>query len=555
MSCNPWRWLWGLIPIAMLSWVAFYLERPKIENDLTRRGQQALDGAGLGWGAVALSGRDLVLTGKAADENEPRKALDIARRVWGVRIVDLRTDLLAKVATFSWSAAVKDKVVRLSGYVPSDEARRAVASSAQAAFPGYKIDDQTSLARGSPARTTWQSGVNFALRQLALLKRGSVELSNTDLTVAGEANDLSAYKSVRAALSKGMPSGITLAANRVSAPIVDPYLWGARITGSQLVLTGYVPSDGVRDEVYAHAKKTFPKVAIVDRLEVADGAPAGLGRAAIVTLDQIAQLKAGVGELKGQQLTLSGEAADEATADRIRRNVRLGVPDPIRTNVNVTVDRQALAAEEAKRKGEADRLAAAAEAQRKAEAGRRAAEAEAKRKAEADRLAANEARRKAEAARVAAEAEAKRKAEAGRQVAAGRSSDTDSKAARQVEADKCSKLMGEAAAAGVILFERAKADLNARSIPTLANVARIARQCPAFRIEVEGHTDSEGIPERNQPLSERRAQAVVDFLVKDGGDATRLKAIGYGAERPIAPNDTPQNMAKNRRIEFKAIAD
>jgi OOP family OmpA-OmpF porin len=75
------------------------------------------------------------------------------------------------------------------------------------------------------------------------------------------------------------------------------------------------------------------------------------------------------------------------------------------------------------------------------------------------------------------------------------------------------------------------------------------------RVEVEGHTDSEGEPERNQNLSNRRARAVVRSLAHAGVAASRLSAAGYGAERPVATNDTPEGMAKNRRIEFKVFTD
>jgi len=73
-------------------------------------------------------------------------------------------------------------------------------------------------------------------------------------------------------------------------------------------------------------------------------------------------------------------------------------------------------------------------------------------------------------------------------------------------------------------------------------------------IEIEGHTDAEGADERNQPLSERRAQSVVDFLIKAGVPTERMKAVGYGSSRPVAPNDTSANRARNRRIEFTVKA-
>jgi outer membrane protein OmpA-like peptidoglycan-associated protein len=70
-------------------------------------------------------------------------------------------------------------------------------------------------------------------------------------------------------------------------------------------------------------------------------------------------------------------------------------------------------------------------------------------------------------------------------------------------------------------------------------------------IEVSGHTDSQGAPQRNKALSERRAKAVVDYLVKKNGiDPAKITGVGYGEERPIASNDTPEGMAQNRRIEM-----
>ena len=85
---------------------------------------------------------------------------------------------------------------------------------------------------------------------------------------------------------------------------------------------------------------------------------------------------------------------------------------------------------------------------------------------------------------------------------------------------------------------------------TLRELAEIAKECPAFRIEIEGHTDSEGTDERNQRLSDRRAKAVADFLTRAGVEASRLSTVGYGASRPIADNDTEDGRARNRRIEF-----
>ncbi len=83
-------------------------------------------------------------------------------------------------------------------------------------------------------------------------------------------------------------------------------------------------------------------------------------------------------------------------------------------------------------------------------------------------------------------------------------------------------------------------------------VARLKGE-PDMRVEVAGHTDSVGSDAYNQKLSERRAQAVVDYLVSTGVDPKRLKAVGYGKTKPIASNATEAGRAENRRVELQVF--
>ena len=103
---------------------------------------------------------------------------------------------------------------------------------------------------------------------------------------------------------------------------------------------------------------------------------------------------------------------------------------------------------------------------------------------------------------------------------------------------------------GAIYFRPASARLDARSRPLLTEVEGVVGKCPTLKVEVSGYTDSDGSPEANKLLSERRAQAVADALIVDGVPRNQISAAGYGEERPVAANDTPKNKALNRRIEF-----
>jgi len=84
----------------------------------------------------------------------------------------------------------------------------------------------------------------------------------------------------------------------------------------------------------------------------------------------------------------------------------------------------------------------------------------------------------------------------------------------------------------------------------LDEVVQILNDNPSVVLEVEGHTDSIGTNAYNQKLSERRASAVKNYLVKKGIGSDRLSAVGYGEERPIADNATKEGRAKNRRVEL-----
>jgi len=74
---------------------------------------------------------------------------------------------------------------------------------------------------------------------------------------------------------------------------------------------------------------------------------------------------------------------------------------------------------------------------------------------------------------------------------------------------------------------------------------------PSLKIEISGHTDNVGKESFNELLSQRRADAVVEYLVMKGIDKIRLTAKGYGKLDPVQSNDTEKGRASNRRTEFK----
>jgi outer membrane protein OmpA-like peptidoglycan-associated protein len=98
-----------------------------------------------------------------------------------------------------------------------------------------------------------------------------------------------------------------------------------------------------------------------------------------------------------------------------------------------------------------------------------------------------------------------------------------------------------------------RAELTPASRPILDQAAQRLIQCGSERLQVEGHTDSIGSDEYNQDLSDRRARTVRDYLISRGVDARRISAVGFGESKPVAPNDTPENRALNRRVEVRFL--
>jgi outer membrane protein OmpA-like peptidoglycan-associated protein len=104
-----------------------------------------------------------------------------------------------------------------------------------------------------------------------------------------------------------------------------------------------------------------------------------------------------------------------------------------------------------------------------------------------------------------------------------------------------------------IKFDVNKAVIRPESMGTISYVVKMMNDNPGLNFSVEGHTDNDGDEARNQTLSEARAKAIREKMIEMGIDASRLTAKGWGESKTIAPNDTPENKALNRRVEFVKI--
>ena len=224
------------------------------------------------------------------------------------------------------------------------------------------------------------------------------------------------------------------------------------------------------------------------------------------------------------------------------------------------------AAAEAKAQAEAKAAADAAEAKRQADteaadAKRKADEAAADAKRQADEAAADAKRQADEAA-----ADAKRQADAelgaqqaanAQQQAALEQSEREKQLLRQRLLEQFNRVLpttdtpaGLVVNMADVLFATGKSDLRAPAREALAKLSGIVLNYPTLQLTIEGHTDSVGSAEYNQALSEKRADAVRDYLVSQGVEASKLSAQGLGKYHPVADNSTPTGRQKNRRVEI-----
>ena len=574
MKCNWLRWLWGIIPVAILSWVAIQAERPRIEQALTEAAGAQMVRSGASWAQVTFQGRDAVLSGKAWDEADTEAALDLLRKQHGVRVVDNKAALVEKPETYVWSASRRQQRIRLSGFVPTAAMRRDILGVAKATFPGFEVVDRMALARGVPPADAWLGGISFGLTQLAGMRRGEVRLDNLTLSIVGEADDHAALRAIRQA-ANNPPKDIKINLNQLGGPAISPYVWTAQVADGKFDLAGYFPDETMQEQLVAAAKTVARDGAVADQMQRGSGAPADWSRATQAAVRALAKLESGAAELRDATLLVSGVSADEAGAEAARSLLRSDVPASIKLTEQIRLrEPRKPAVEESPRPSEPAKPLAKAEVPAEAPAKPEAvATAETPAKVEAPAKAETPAKVEAPArSETPAKSETPPRPETPAKAEVPAKSETPVQPEPKVEAPSapksaepatplvetkaqivargCQATLTEVIQSGHILFESASAELDNASATTLAKVAAAIKSCPDVIVQIEGHTDDEGTQRNNQTLSLQRARSVLDYLVKAGVNAEQLEPIGFGKTRPMVANKSDEARAKNRRIEF-----
>ncbi len=413
-----------------------------------------------------------------------------------------------------------------------------------------------------------------------LLDKSRVAVSGRDVTLAADAFSEEGRRSAVAAI-EAVP-GVRLVNDETRLlPEAKPFVWSAERDVVRVTLTGSSPLPASKGKLLEAARASLGGVEVVDQTNLARGAPPRFDDAAALLLDQVAKLKDGKITISDTKVSLTGMARDlggrEAIAAALRNlpegfsvaSNEIEAPpyifqaykDPVALTLTLTgyvpdnnVHTAIVAA--AGRKFFDEKVVDNLKASLGAPAGFAGAVVPAL----------GALSRLSTGTLVVTDREVKLSGDALYDAAPGQlrgnlvkdfpqswqlKADISVKpAAAPVDASVCQQLFSELLAKGTIRFESGRSSLDLDSAGLLDHLTEIALRCPATNVEVAGHTDTDGDSAGNQALSEKRAQAVVDYLVKAGLPAGRFTAIGYGSAQPAAANDTDEGKARNRRIEF-----
>ena len=412
-----------------------------------------------------------------------------------------------------------------------------------------------------------------------VLDKTRVAVEGRDVTLAADAFSEDGRRGA-VALVEAVP-GVRLVNDETRlVPEAKPFVWSAERDVVRVTLGGSAPLPATKGRMLEVARASLGGVEVVDQMSLARGAPPRFDNAAQLLIEQIAKLKDGKITISDSNVTLSGMARDlggrEAIAAALKNlpegfkvandikappYVFQAYKDPVAVTLTLSgyvPDNNAHAAlvAAAGRKFFNEKVVDNLKASVGAPSGFAAAVVPAL----------GALSRLSTGTLVVSDREVKLSGDAlydtaATQVRAGPGKDfpqgfqykaeiSVKPAAAPVDGTVCQQLFSELLSKGSIRFEPARAVIDPDSAGLLDRLIETALRCPAAMIEIAGHTDTDGDDASNQALSEKRAQAVADYLVKAGLPPDRFTAVGYGSTQPVAGNDTDEGKAQNRRIEF-----
>jgi len=316
---QPARWLWGLIPLALL-WGAGNLGLDAaIERDVGDRAVRAVATvAGKTPGArpvvAQVDGRDVTIGGEVLSTDGATKAMAQLRAEFGVRRALGGLSQVVAQKPYSWFASRQAEAVTLGGFVPDLETAAAHVAAAGAALPGLRIDDRQTVAFGAPEGFAAMTAVMIA--QLPKLSSGRVSLDDGRFCIEGKAESPEAFQALGTVTAQPPQAGFRAVTCDLEPPTIAPYRWSAeRGAGDEVVLQGFYPTEEAHRQLLTAVQRAFgAAVAVRDGLKPGTGAPPAFSEKVARAIAELARLREGKAEITSDVYALSGKGPESYDA-------------------------------------------------------------------------------------------------------------------------------------------------------------------------------------------------------------------------------------------------
>lgn len=584
---------------ALLSLVAASFAVSAIEDGSEIGVRRALDENRLGWAEVEANGLQVILAGTAPSELERFRAISIVGGVVdAARIIDMiEVAPAAELAPPKFSAEMlrNDSGISVIGLIPAATDRERLIERLQQVAGTSEVADLLETA-DYPVPNGWTTSLDFAVNALSRLKRSKISVSADQITITAISDSASEKAALERDLNRSAPAGLRMAL-LISAPrpVITPF-----------TLRFIRDEHGARfDACSAESEESKARLLAAARAAGLEGpgtCTIGMGvpspnwaRAGELSMAALTELGRGTVTMANADITLvAAQDTDPALFDRVVGELETALPKVFALHAVLPEP------EKAKPEGPSE-FTATLSPEGQVQLRGRLSDENLRRMADSYARARFGSDNVYTAARVVPDLPADwpirvlaglealsllsngvvtvtpdmlsvrgvSMREDASATAAGLLSDKLGSGARYEldityrpppepenaapDPETCERQIAEVQARHKITFDPGSARISSDSLDTMNAIADILRECGEIRLEIQGHTDSQGREEMNLQLSQARAQSVLNELRARRVLTSTYVAVGYGESDPIADNDTEEGREANRRIEFRLL--
>ncbi len=561
----------------------------RIQQELHNNIHHSLRSNDLDWVQVSVDGRDVTLEGMAVTQQQYQQVLKQIQDIPGIRQLNNQMEVqIRRVSPYSLTADYQDQQLQLSGYMPNQNSQDILQAELNNYFAQSTIQNQLELAAGEPAN--WQAAMRLILQNVALLQRARLEVINYDVRLSGivetEEQLLKLKESLNELKNYNYQPFIYLQVATAPPPTKNPYIFNAEYNAQTLAVEGYFPDLVTQQLIEENIAFFFPQIKIEKSFSLALGQPADWQAMLLLLLESLSQFQTARLEISNYNIRLAGILPSTARLELVKEKLSAF------NNKHYRISLYLQSADEKAPPKQVDPYTFSADYQ--------AQELRASGYFPAQQIRQdfiNHARTvftgekfiddglhiaSGEPAQwysiVTRLIETLKTFQHGRLEISNynirltglvaRTETKDSLAqlvpqllaqnyhlqlyvqAADTQSRLCQRKFNELLNSETVVFAPNSNSIQVESYDLLNRLVAISENCPDAKITIAGHTDSVGDAEKNQQLSQQRAESVREYLIKNGLPKELLTAVGHGETRPIASNDTATSRAKNRRIEF-----